>query len=303
MLPLRSLRLSLLRTLLVAYALIRIGTAVAQPPAPPEPGAPPAYVPTMTFDVASVRETQQPPDNASWQMGVISPPHSSQFEANGIIPKVLIGMAYGFGAYEISGAPAWINTSFWVVQAKSDHSVDEQMAKLTDEQARLEKQHMMQALLADRFKLKMHWETKKANLYALVIGKNGSKLQPAKVETADPSIPNSAPPETKGAEIKDHDNPQGHVLVATSISTKGIAALLSTLMRVNVEDKTGLPDRYDLTLQYSRRPDADSFPAIPVAIQERLGLKLEPSHGAVDVLVIDHGTPERKLVVFCAQRL
>jgi uncharacterized protein (TIGR03435 family) len=242
----------------------------------------------MTFDVASVRETQQPQDSPSWKMGLISPPRSSQFEANGIIPKVLIQSAYGFGPYEISGAPDWVNTSFWVVQAKSDHAVDEQLAKLTDDQAQLEKQHMMQALLADRFKLKMHWETKQANVYALTIGKNGSKLQPAKVEAADPSIPNSAPPETRGADIQSRGDAQGHVLTATHITAKGIAALLGTMLRVNVEDSTGLLDRYDFTLQYSYRPDADSFPAIPVAIQEQLGLKLEQTHGSVDVLVIDH---------------
>jgi uncharacterized protein (TIGR03435 family) len=134
----------------------------------------------------------------------------------------------------------------------------------------------------------MHWETKQANVYALTIGKNGSKLQPAKVEAADPSIPNSAPPETRGADIQSRGDAQGHVLTATHITAKGIAALLGTMLRVNVEDSTGLLDRYDFTLQYSYRPDADSFPAIPVAIQEQLGLKLEQTHGSVDVLVIDH---------------
>jgi uncharacterized protein (TIGR03435 family) len=286
MLTSRALRLR--RVLLAACAIALAYPACAQPPALPDPSVPPPYTPTLTFDVASVRETQQPADNPSWQMGLISPQHSSQFEAKGITPKVLLQSAYGFGAYEISGAPAWLNDSFWVVQAKCDHSVDDQMAKLADDQSKLEKQHMVQALLAERFKLKVHWETRQASIDALVIAKTGSKLKPTKIETADPDVPGSTA-ETKGANIQSHADPHGRELTATHITAKGIAVLLGAMLRANVEDKTGLPDRYDFTLQYSyQASDPDSFPPIVTAIQEQLGLKLESTKGSVDVLVIDH---------------
>jgi uncharacterized protein (TIGR03435 family) len=277
-----NLRLTLLALTLAAPS------AFAQPPAPPDPSGPPPFVPTLTFDVASVRETQQPEDNPSWQMGLISQPHSSQFQANGITPKILIQSAYGFGAYEISGAPAWLESSFWVVMAKSDHSVDDQLAKLNDDQARLEKQNMMQALLADRFHLKVHWETKQASVYSLVIAKGGSKLKPTKIETADPDIPGSTV-ETKGADIQSRSDPHGHQMTVRHISATGIAALLSAMLRANVQDKTGLNDRYDFILQYSyQSSDPDSFPTITTAVQEQLGLKLESTKGPVPVLVIDH---------------
>jgi uncharacterized protein (TIGR03435 family) len=278
-----------LRQALIAVCAVALAyPAFAQPPAPADPSGPPAYVPTLTFDVASVRETPQTDDRPSWAMGLISPPHSSQFEANGIIPKVLIQSAYGFGAYEISGAPAWLNDSFWVVQAKSDHSVDDQLAKLTDDQAKLEKQHMMQALLADRFKLKVHWETKQASVYALVIAKGGSKLKPTKIETADPNIPGSTV-ETKGADIQSRSDPHGREMTVRHISATGIAALLGAMLRSNVQDKTGLSDRYDFTLQYTyQSSDPDSYPTLTTAIQEQLGLKLESTKGPVPVLVIDH---------------
>ena len=263
-------------------------SAFAQSPTPPDPSGSPPYVPTLTFDVASVREIQQPPDNPSWQMGLISQPRSSQFQANGITPKAFIQSAYGFGAYEISGAPAWMDNSFWVVMAKSDHSVDDQLAKLNDDQAKLEKQHMMQALLADRFKLKAHWETKQASVYALIIAKGGSRLKPTQIETADPGIPGSTV-KTKGADIQSRDDLHGHEMTVRHISAIGIAALLSAMLRANVQDKTGLTDRYDFTLQYSyQSSDPDSFPTITTAVQEQLGLKLEPSKGPVPVLVIDH---------------
>jgi uncharacterized protein (TIGR03435 family) len=262
---------------------------IAQPPAAPQPGDPPVYVPTLNFDVASVRETQQPQDSPSWQMGLTSALHSSEFQANGITPKVLVQAAYGFGAYEVSGAPDWFESSFWAVEAKCDHSVDEQLAKLTDDQARLEKQHMMQALLAERFHLKVHWETKQANVYALTVAKGGSKLQADKVEAPDPSIPNSMPPETRGANIQAHGVPQGRELTATHITAKGIAALLSAMIRGNVEDRTGLADRYNFTLRYTyQSSDPESYPSIFTAVREQLGLQLERTRGSIDVLVIDH---------------
>jgi uncharacterized protein (TIGR03435 family) len=276
------------RVILALFAWALLLPVFAQPPVPPQPGDPPAYTPTLTFDVASVRETQQAPDDRSWQMGLNSQPHACQFQANGITPKVLLQAAYGFGAYEVSGAPSWFESSFWVVQAKCDHSVDDQLAGLTDDQAHMEKQHMMQALLADRFHLKVHWETKQANVYALVLAKGGSKLQPTKEETADPTVPNSTV-ETKGANIQSHAVEHGRELTATHITAKGIAALLSAMLRANVEDKTGLPDRYDFTLHYTYlSSDPDAFPPLPTAIQEQLGLQLEHGKGSVDVLVIDH---------------
>lgn len=276
------------RVLVAVCAVVAAHASFAQPPAAPQPGDPPAYAPTLTFDVASVRETQQAPDDRSWKMGLNSQLHMCEFKADGITPKVLVQAAYGFGAYEVSGAPDWFESSFWVVDAKCDHSVDAQLAKLTDDQARLEKQHMMQAMLADRFHLKMHWETKQANVYALVLAKGGSKLQVDKVETPDPSIPNSTPPETKSSNIQVHAAEHGREMTVTHITAKGIAALLSSMLRINVEDKTGLPDRYNFTLHYTyQSSDPDAYPPLQSAIQEQLGLQLERGKGSVDVLVID----------------
>ena len=136
-------------------------------------------------------------------------------------------LAYGFTPFEISGAPDWINTSLYNVDAKCDHSVDQQFARFTDDQAKLEKEHMLQALLADRFHLKAHWESKQANVYALELAdpKSASKLQPAKVETVDPSIPNAPPPETPGPDIQNHMDAHGHVMTVRYLTTKGMAGL------------------------------------------------------------------------------
>ena len=257
--------------------------AFSQPPS----ADPIAYAPTLTFDVASIREIQPAGDSPSWAIGLISPLHSCQFRAKAHAVTVLMQLAYGFAPFEISGGPDWVNTSLYNVDAKCDHSVDDQFARFTDDQAKLEKEHMLQALLTDRFHLKAHWESKRANVYALELAnpKSGSKLQPAKVETVDPSIPNATPPETRGPDIQSRMDPHGHVMTVRYLTTKGIAGLLGSMLQGTVEDKTGLPGRYDFTLQYTY---PESYPTLTTAIQEQLGLKLERTLGSVDIFVIDH---------------
>ena len=297
MLTARALRLTLL-ALAVAILLAAMplsAQAAAAVPMPtgafslPPSSDPITYTPTLTFDVASVREIQPDADNPSWAIGLISPPHRCQFQAKAHAVKVLIQLAYGFLPFEISGGPDWINTSLYNVDAKCDHSVDEQLAGLPDDQAKLEKEHMLQAFLADRFHLKADWESKQANVYSLELAKGGSKLQPAKVETADASIPNAPTPETPGPDIQNHMDAHGHVMTVRYLTAKGMAGLFGAMLQGTVQDKTGLTDRYDFTLRYTyQSTDPDSYPTLTTAIQEQLGLKLEHTRGSVDVLVIDH---------------
>jgi len=257
----------------------------------PLSGDPLTYTPTITFDVASIREIQPEGDKPSWAIGLVSPPHSCQFQARAHAAKVLIQLAYGFAPFEISGGPDWIDTSLYNVDAKCDRSVDDQLAHFTDDQAKLEKEHMLQALLADRFHLKAHWESRQTSAYALVIAnsKSGPRLQPAKVETVDPSIPNAPPPETPGPDIQNRMDAHGHVMTVRYLTTKGMAGLFGAMLQRTIQDKTGLTDRYDFTLKYTyESTDPDSYPTLTTALQEQLGLKLESTRGLVDVLVIDH---------------
>src|ERR1017187_5525916 len=109
---------------------------------PPSEDAP-TYSPTLTFDVASIREA---PRVAGFAMNIDDPAHPSAFRVTSIPLNYLIQLAYGFGPFQVSGAPDWINGMYVTVQAKSDRSADALLAKLPDDQARLEKRHMLQAL-------------------------------------------------------------------------------------------------------------------------------------------------------------
>jgi uncharacterized protein (TIGR03435 family) len=132
------------------------------------------YAPSMTFDVASIRESN-PDLSAGFTVSFDSPAHSSLLRLTNIDVENLLGFAYEVNRYQIVGLPDWTRGygPFFNIEAKSDASVDERLAKLSDEQAKLEKQHMMQVLLADRFHLKVHWETREGPIYELFVAKSG----------------------------------------------------------------------------------------------------------------------------------
>ena len=245
------------------------------------------YVPTLTFDVASIRETNGV-QNSGIRVGVSSPPHTSKFTATNFTARSLIQTAYGF-ATPISTGPDWMNDVYYNVEAKSDPSVDAQLAKLTDDQASAEKRHMLQVLLADRFHLQVHLETKECSVYAMTIAKGGSKLQ--QVKAADSDGPGQPTPAAAGVDVQAHGSGQGLEFVVRSASMRAVVGMLASQVEAPVLDRTGLSGYYDFTLQFGRPWSAnnpDSWPDIFTAIQEQLGLKLDRTRADVPNIIIDH---------------
>jgi uncharacterized protein (TIGR03435 family) len=250
---------------------------------------PPTYSPTLTFDVASIREAQRVNGLA---MNIDDPPHASAFRVTGIPLQYLIQLAYGFGPFQVSGAPDWVNGMYVTVQAKSDPYADALLAKLPDDQARLEKRHMLQALLADRLQLKTHWEQRPGSGFNLVLAKGGPKLQPTKVDPAEPDDPSHPAPVANalGPEVHAGGSSQGRVIECRRFTMRSITAMLGTQLKAPVVDRTGLTGTYDFTIQFNadNSSEPDAYPTLFSAIQEQLGLKLESAKGPLDTLVIDH---------------
>lgn len=277
-------KLLLLATIWMALA---AQVTVAQASAPPESKA---YVPTLTFDVASIRESQAAD---SYVVGGGFAPHSSSVRVTNFDAWNLLSMAYGIRRDQISGMPDW--SAMFNVEAKSDTAADERLASLSKAQQKLEHQHMMQALLADRFKLKTHWETREGLAYDLVLSKSGPKMAAAKGE----------PPSAE--EMKEWD---GHPVpplyqrggsqvafdfVAHGCSMSDITSMLAGQFGHPVFDKTGLTGKYDFILRYHdtrlsdrKADDMDPIQPLEIAIQDQLGLKLKPTKGPEQFLVIDH---------------
>jgi uncharacterized protein (TIGR03435 family) len=143
-------------------------------------------------------------------------------------------------------------------------------------------QGMFQQLLADRFKLKIHWETQDLPVYALVAAKKGPIFHEWKDSDGSGTSASTGQFTAKG-------------MTMAEIAMASTRELSQELGRV-VIDKTGIDGRYNITLKWTPQtdgaegtaPQPDAGPSIFTAIQEQLGLKLESTKGPVQVLIIDH---------------
>jgi len=156
---------------------------------------------------------------------------------------------------------------------------------------------MLQALLEDRFRLRLHRETREAPVFLLSVAKNGARLQAAKEGSCLPAC----------GSIK--TDPRGAIDMS-GVTITNLSTFLGMRLNRDVIDKTGLPGRFDIHLEVSpsdlstqfvagssvTQPDPPSSvdsagPSIFTALEQQLGLKLEPAKGPVTVLVIDHIEP------------
>jgi uncharacterized protein (TIGR03435 family) len=197
----------------------------------------------------------------------------------------------------ISGEPGWTSDKF-DVEAKMDEEAAAAFQKLPQDQQATQRQLMLQSLLADRCKIKVHHETKELRIYELVVAKGGFKLK-----EADPN--NTYANGIKGPEGHPRAGlmmVQGGTITGQAIPISRLAAQLAGLVHSQVVDKTGLAGKYDVTLKWTpdeggrvtmpgaggTTPPDDSGPSIFTAVQEQLGLKLVSTKGPVDTIVIDH---------------
>jgi uncharacterized protein (TIGR03435 family) len=248
----------------------------------------PNYTPTLTFDVATIRPA--PPPDANFHVSVSSPPHSSRFEATNLPITALLQIAYGFDA-PVVGAPDWVANTFYTIQARSDEAADARLAKLTYNEVRLEKRNAIRVLLAERFDLKMHLETRNTSIYNLVVAKGGVRMQ--LVPPLPPPADGETPPPPRPSDVQAHGSQHGLEFIGSNASMRAIAGALSSMVEAPVIDKTGLTGTFNYTLQFGRdwsERDPDSWPSIFTAVQEQLGLKLEAVHESVPNLVVDHIT-------------
>jgi uncharacterized protein (TIGR03435 family) len=259
-----------------------------------------AIAPEYTYDVVSVKPSK-PGNRDSISMSIVPTPDG--FSATNITLQMLIQSAYGIEDDQIAHAPNWLDTERFDVSAKMDGSVMDQLQKLTKDDQKLARQRMLQTLLADRFKLTIHRETKALPAYSLAIAKNGPKLKEAK---SGDTYPNGfvTPAGRGGAgQMMGSTSAAGYNFVAQGIPFSTLVTWLSVQLRRPVLDKTGLSGNYDVTLNYSLdyaqlrapsegtslppAPDA-TFPTLLTAVQEQLGLKLESGKGGGETIVIDH---------------
>ena len=239
------------------------------------------------YEVASIKPNKSPDDRTK----LMYTPDG--LTGTNVAVQLLVRLAHGVQDNQISGAPNWLNSESYNIEAKMDSSAADEMRDMSEDQRRPVRQHMLQALLADRFKLTLHREIKDLPSYALVIAKNRLKLRKAK------------PGDSYADGIKGIDGlPAGpHNMVlrgrgefrAQAQPVSALARALSLALGRPVVDKTWLTGEYDIKLQWTpesqgtmlkgtengsqstgSQPSPESLgPSIFTAIQEQLGLKLE----------------------------
>jgi len=249
-------------------------------------GSPTDYRPTMTFDVASIRETKV--GNEITVSGMF-PLHESTLRVQNFDISNLVTMAYGLNHYQLLGIPSWAFETVYTIQARSDDATDTKLAHLSDHDARLERQHMMQVLLADRFHLQTHWEIRQGPTYELVVSKPGLLKETSPSDAEQDKTTKHPPLYQQGG------SNTGFKFIAHGASIEMIRNMLEGQFGRPVVDKTGLSGKYDFVLPYKGRfdsdrnpDDTDAIPTLDRSLQDTLGLKVKPSRGDISVIVIDH---------------
>jgi uncharacterized protein (TIGR03435 family) len=213
----------------------------------------------LAFDVASVKPNRT--GESSTHIGHVG----GTLTVTNATLKYCILRAYGIADAQVSG-PAWLDTERYDIVAKA-------AADATNDQHPLR----LRALLAERFRLAVHCETKEASVYALVVAKNGPKIK-----------------KEFGEGDGDIASNRGHV-TAKAVSMNHLATFLAgprAALGLVVNNQTGLDGLYSFTLDWTPEginpSGPDSPPPIMTALQEQLGLKLETRKALVEILFIDH---------------
>jgi uncharacterized protein (TIGR03435 family) len=208
---------------------------------------------TPVFEVASIKPHKPDPTGSAG----VSAQHG-RLNAMNVTLQNLIMSAYELHEFQVSGGPAWIDSERYDLVAKAENDAGGKELWM-----------MVRPLLAERFKLAVHTETKDLPVYDLVVGKRGSKLHPA------------------AADAQGNSRMGGGSFTAERISMPRFSSILSSIVDRPVLDKTGLDGDFAVKFDWLPR-DPDGGPSIFTALEDQLGLKLESRRGPVENLVIDH---------------
>jgi uncharacterized protein (TIGR03435 family) len=268
--------------------------------------SPPVVAGGLVFEVASIKPN--PAGFAGPTQSQIQP--GGRFVATNIPVRLLIGQAYQVQSYRLVGGPRWLSTDGFDINAKADGDLFPRAGVRPLEGA-------LRTLLADRFKLVVHTEIRQLPIYALVLARSDGRLGPnltrssrtdcdAVLAAARGSSGGPPPPPPPPGHAPPCGGRTGNGTFAMDSATPSqLANYLSAYLEKRVVDQTELTGRFNADLtwtpdQMPQRPPGtpDDLPAIDpngpsifTAVQEQLGLKLKPTTGPVEVLVIDRVEP------------
>ena len=245
-----------------------------------------------SFEVATIKRNVSGGDNAF----VRAQPGGRLSVGNNSLWNI-IRNAYRLQGFQIVGGPDWITTERWDIVAKGEGDPTPPQLLV-----------MLQNLLADRFKLVVRREMRDSPIYALILARPDGRLGPqlhasstdcaALMEAARASGNTRLPAPPGGGPVCGTRTNRG-IMETNATTIADLARNLSSIAGRSIADKTGLTGNFDLKLTWTPEtpsgapgaaaggPAAEDTVPLFTAIQEQLGLKLDPQRGPVDVLVID----------------
>ena len=215
------------------------------------------------FEVASIKQSAAGSDSSSG----IRTGHGRLDANNVTLMRCILG-AYGVGPHQVSGGPEWLNSERFQISAKADQPINDDAVLMV----------MLQGLLADRFALVFHRETRIITALVLEVGKNGSKLEKAEGGEASNNTSNKNSAVTIESHYTDMD---------------AFARVLARQTDLPVVNNTGLNGTFNFKLHWiadNAKPaevTAAEGPSLFSAIQEQLGLRLRSEKSPVEILVIE----------------
>ena len=258
------------------------------------------------FDVASIkpsvpREVSSPYQRSYGNAG------PGQYLARNTPLQLIVGQAYDIRAAYIFGGPAWVSSDGYEILARAETSAEEARSTRNGTQPMFDRDRLrLQAPLEARFGLKVHHETRQLPIFAVTVAKGGPKIQPANCITFDPNRPavlrpgqfrpaycGLAPSEQNGLSFK---------VTASGVTMTRLLLSLSNFSTQPFVDRTGYTPTFNATVEWYVEPTQSSGlvetdkssppteplrPSLVTALQEQLGLKLKPTKGPIEVLVID----------------
>jgi uncharacterized protein (TIGR03435 family) len=249
----------------------------------------PALSPALFFEVASVKVNKsRTRTQMRWLPG-------GRF-IMGLPIEVILTSGYGVPMYRIVGAPEWVSSAFFDIDARAERqpTIDERRA-------------YYRGLLEERFRLKAHFEQREMDVYALVLANTDGRLGPGlRRSTVDCDIVIAE--NRRRAEAGEPPQPPapgarpvcgavggGSSLTGGAVELTGLIGMLSAGLERPVIDRTGLTGRFDIDflaapIRVGSNPPASiaDRPSVFTALQEQLGLKIEKAEALIPVLVIDH---------------
>jgi uncharacterized protein (TIGR03435 family) len=233
----------------------------------------------------TVSSAQPADQNApAYEVATIKPSDGQGFA---LTLRMYIESAFGVRSAQLIG-PEWIDQKRYDIHGKPSDSVRDAMSKMTSAERGAENRRMEQTLLADRFQLKYHVETREIRQYRLVVAKGGVRL--------------TANPDPTKASARFRDGGKTTEIMGTALTMDKLVGLLVNAPELGgypVINNTGIAGNYDFTLKWSAliagnsgndatMASNDDAPDLFTAIQDELGLRLEVGKAPAKVLVIDH---------------